>query len=137
MTNEKLHMANLRCGVEAEKLRKRIGELEAESIKGRTTFKAEAKAELEKEHADALKELRSELSRGVQKVNSLMADKEILEADFSRLRERVEELEKEKGESSLKHQTEVDAAAKSAVATYLLSPTFHKIDDSKRSKAIQ
>ncbi|CAI0376225.1 unnamed protein product, partial [Linum tenue] len=45
MTNEKLHMASLRGEVEAEKLRKRIGELEADSIKGRTALRAEVKAE--------------------------------------------------------------------------------------------
>ncbi|CAL1377367.1 unnamed protein product [Linum trigynum] len=136
MTNEKLHMANLRGEVEAEKLRKRIGELEAESIKGRAAFRAEARAELEKEHADTVKDLRVDLSRGVQKVNSLMADKEILEADISRLHYRVEELEKAQAESVLRHKTEVDAASKAAVASYLLSPAFRKIDDAKRSKVM-
>ncbi|CAL1393312.1 unnamed protein product [Linum trigynum] len=136
MTNEKLHMANLRGEMEAEKLRKWIGKLEVESLKGRAMFRAEAKAELEKEHADTIKDLRADLSRGVQKVNSLMADKEILEADVTRLREPVDEMEKAQAESVLRHKTEVDDAAKAAVASYLLSPAFRKIDDAKSSKVI-
>ncbi|CAL1405991.1 unnamed protein product [Linum trigynum] len=65
-----------------------------------------------------------------------MADKEILEADVYRLRGRVDELETAQAKSVLRQKTEVDAAAKSAVASYLLSPAFRKIDDAKRSKVI-
>ncbi|CAL1410549.1 unnamed protein product [Linum trigynum] len=65
-----------------------------------------------------------------------MADKDILEADVSRSHGRVEELEKEKEECSLRHKTEVDVVAKSAIATYLLSPAFRQIDYVMRSKVI-